>query len=210
MLSCLPMTFDYLVRDVQASDAPALLEIYSPHILGTPTSFETKVPSKKAWAGRIATLCSTFPFLVAERGTADPDSDQDLPRLLGYAYASSHRARAAYRWSTETSVYVAAAAQRRGVGWRLYRCLLQLLELQGFVNAYAGITLPNPASVRLHENLGFKPVGIYRHVGYKLGQWHDVGWWSRTLAAPAASPLEPTPASQLRDGGEWRRCLEPG
>ena len=101
--------------------------------------------------------------------------------MLGYAYASAHRARAAYQWSADVSAYVHQAARRRGVGQALYTSLFQILFEQGFYNAYAGITLPNPASVRLHESLGFKLVGVYQQVGYKLGAWHDVGWWQLTV-----------------------------
>ena len=96
-------------------------------------------------------------------------------RILGYAYAGAHRTRAAYQWSVDVPVYVHTNARQIGVGRALYRSLFGLLTLQGSCNAFAGITLPNPAGVGLHESLGFKPIGIYRDVGHKLGRWHDVG-----------------------------------
>ena len=111
------------------------------------------------------------PWLVAERD-----------HVVGYAYAASHGSRAAYRWSTDVSVYVDQAARGQGVGRALYRALFKVLDLQGFREAFAGITLPNGASVALHESLGFVPVGIYRQVGWKLGAWHDVGHWQRRIA----------------------------
>jgi L-amino acid N-acyltransferase YncA len=111
--------------------------------------------------------------------------------VLGYAYASPHRERAAYRWSVDVAVYIAEQARRRGVGRQLYSTLFAMLVELGYYNAFAGVTLPNPASVGLHESMGFTPVGVYRNVGYKLGAWHDVGWWRRPLQPPAADPAEP-------------------
>jgi L-amino acid N-acyltransferase YncA len=108
---------------------------------------------------------------------------------LGYAYAGPHRARAAYQWSLDASVYVHAQYQRRGIGRALYTSLFKIVTLQGYYNVYAGITLPNPGSVGLHEALGFRPVGVYRAVGYKLGAWYDVGWWHLALR-PANTPPE--------------------
>ena len=113
--------------------------------------------------------------------------------VLGYAYASRHRDRAAYQWSIDVSVYVRADAHRRGIGRALYAALLRIVTAQGFYRAYAGITLPNASSVGLHEAMGFRPVGVYRAVGYKLGAWHDVGWWDLALAA--AGPAPPPPRS---------------
>jgi phosphinothricin acetyltransferase len=94
--------------------------------------------------------------------------------VLGFAYASPHRARAAYRWSVDSSVYVRSGTRHRGIAKALYGALFELLRRQGYVNVYAGITLPNPASVRLHESTGFSLVGTYARVGFKFGRWHDV------------------------------------
>ena len=111
-------------------------------------------------------------------------------RWPGCRTASSHRTRAAYQWSVDVSVYVHERARRRGVGRALYGALFGILRQQGFYSAYAGIALPNPASVRLHESMGFQPVGVYRSVGYKLGAWRDVGWWHLALR-PAIEPPAP-------------------
>ena len=112
-----------------------------------------------------------YPYLVADReGT-----------VLGYAYASEHRSRAAYRISVDVTCYVAGTARRAGVGRALYGALIGSLAQAGFHSAHAGITLPNEASVGLHEAMGFCKVGVYREVGYKLGAYHDVGWWQRML-----------------------------
>ncbi len=129
----------------------------------------------------------THPWLVAERGG----------ELLGYAYACRHRERPAYRWSTDVSVYVDEGHWRQGVARRLYASLFEHLRRQGFRAACAGITLPNVASVALHECLGFAPVGVYRRIGWKAGAWRDVGWWQLELSMedhePPAEPLGPRP-----------------
>src|SRR5262245_50204186 len=132
---------------------------------------------------RIAQTMPRHPWLVYEDGDA----------VAGYAYASAHRARAAYRWSVDVAVYVSHTYHRRGVGRHLYSSLLAILIAQGYCSAYAGITLPNQASVGLHARLGFKPLTVYRRVGFKLGAWHDVGWWSRDLAPHLIPPREPRP-----------------
>jgi phosphinothricin acetyltransferase len=168
------------VRLATLEDAAAVADIYGPYVVTTPISFEVVPPDSDEIRKRMATTLARLPWLVYERDG----------RVLGYAYASPHRARAAYQWSVDTAVYVDAASHRLGVGRELYATLFLLLARLGYVNAYAGITLPNAKSVGLHESLGFKPVGVYRHVGYKFGRWHDVGWWSLDLqplpAAPAA------------------------
>jgi L-amino acid N-acyltransferase YncA len=118
--------------------------------------------------------------------------------------------RAAYQWSVDVSVYIHAQVRRSGVGRGLYRSLFALLVLQGFYQAYAGITLPNPASVGLHESLGFQPVGVYRAVGYKLGAWHDVGWWQLTLQARVPAPEPPLKTSVVCESAAWRTALATG
>jgi len=112
-------------------------------------------------------------------------------RVIGYAYAGKHRERAAYRWSVDVSAYVDAQARRSGVGRALYEKLIAILRQQGFHAAFAGIALPNDASVGLHQAVGFTPVGIYKDVGFKLGQWRDTGWWRLALSDDARAPTEP-------------------
>ena len=117
--------------------------------------------------------------------------------VAGYAYAGPHRERPGYRWSVDISVYVAAGRQGMGFGRALYDELLSLLRRQGFVNAYAGIALPNPASVRLHESIGMRQVGLYERVGWKFGAWHDVAWYGMRLSEPTGQPPEPIPLPEL-------------
>jgi phosphinothricin acetyltransferase len=147
---------------------------------------------------RIETTLARHPWLVA-----DDDG------VLGYAYATQHRSRAAYDWSVDVSVYLAPPARGRGLGRALYTALLDLLAVQGHANAFAGIALPNPASVALHETLGFTPVGVYRAVGWKLGSWHDVGWWQRRLSSSDAPP-RPLVALPDLDSAEVAHALEAG
>ena len=147
-------------------------------------SFEEIAPDAAELARRIQRVSARYPWLVAEEHGA----------LAGYAYACEHRERAAYRWTCEVTIYLGEDFRGRGIGKRLYGALFDLLARQGLRTALAGITLPNDASVGLHESCGFEPVGVYRGVGYKRGRWHDVGWWQ--LALPGARgdpPAEPRP-----------------
>jgi len=166
-------------------DAAGCAAIYAPYVLASATSFEETDPDEGKMADRIARTSTTHPWLVAERGG----------ELLGYAYACRHRERPAYRWSTDVSVYVDEGQWRQGVGRRLYEALFEHLRRQGFRTACAGITLPNVASVALHERLGFAPVGVYRRIGWKAGAWRDVGWWQLELSTedrePPAEPRGP-------------------
>jgi L-amino acid N-acyltransferase YncA len=161
-----------LIRTASVDDAPAIQAIYAPYVTDTVISFEEVPPTIDEMAERINTVQRQgYLYLLAERGDA----------ILGYAYASAHRARAAYRASVDVSAYVAPGVHRQGIGRRLYEPLLSELAAKGFHAAFAGITQPNAASVGLHEALGFTHVGTYKEVGHKFGQWHDVGWWQRLL-----------------------------
>ncbi len=154
------------------SDADAILEIYAPIVLDTPISFELEVPDVSEVVRRIGEHTTFAPWLVAYRGD----------ECLGYAYGSEFRARAAYRPTVETTVYVSASSRRSGVGEALYSALFTELRAQRFRTAVAGITLPNEASVRFHEKFGFRKVGVFHRVGRKFDAWHDVGFWEQDLA----------------------------
>jgi phosphinothricin acetyltransferase len=187
------------IRLATPGDADPVRAVYAPYC-HTPISFELEPPSVDEMRRRLTTILGQYPWLVCHEGD----------EVLGYAYACRHRERAAYRWSVDTSVYVGQGHHRRGVGRALYTALLQLLPLQGWVNAYAGVTLPNPASVGLHEALGFRPVGVYQQVGYKCGAWHDVAWFQRPLQPrPPQPPTLKTLAEVVGRPG-WRSALEAG
>jgi phosphinothricin acetyltransferase len=131
-------------------------------------------------------------------------------QIAGYVYASRHRERAAYRWTVEVTVYVAAAHHRRGIGRALYTSLFAILAEQNYVKAYAGITLPNASSVALHEDLGFTLIGQYPGVGYKMGRWLDVGWWQLALRPDVTPPPEPLPFAAIRSTDAVRQAIEAG
>ncbi len=162
-------------------DAAQCAEIYAPYVSDTAISLEERAPSAQDIAERIETTTRTHPWLVAE----------DEVGVIGYAYASRHRERASYRWAVDVAVYVSPARHRTGAGRALYETLFARLAGQGYRIACAGITLPNEASVGLHEALGFRPVGVYRKIGWKLGAWHDVGWWQLELAGPGSTDHDP-------------------
>lgn len=188
------------IRLATSRDAAQIAELYAPIVRDTIISFEVDPPTEHEMRRRIEGTLEPFPWLVCERHG----------RLAGYAYAAWHAARAAYQWSVDVSVYVHEGERRTGVGRALYRSLFAILALQGFYNAYAGIALPNPASVSLHEALGFRPVGVYRGVGYKLGAWHDVGWWHLSLQERPDSPEPPADLSTVQRSKGWQTALASG
>lgn len=189
-----------LIRIAGPQDAEAIAGIYAPFVIDTPVSFETVPPDTEAMRQRVERVLKQFPWLVC-----DDDSE-----IIGFAYASPHRDRAAYRWSVDTAVYIARGHHRRGIGRALYTALLGILPLQGVRNAFAGITLPNEGSVGLHEAMGFQPIGVYRSVGYKLKRWHDVGWWQRPLA-PYTEPLDTlVPITDLLNDERLSDCIRLG
>jgi phosphinothricin acetyltransferase len=169
-----------MIRTAEPSDAAAIAAVYAPYVLETAVSFDEVPPTAAEMAVRMA---SGLPWLVASEDEA----------VVGFAYAAAHRGRPAYRWGVEVSVYLDADVRGRGLGRALYAVLLPVVTRLGFVRAYAGVTLPNDASVGLHEAMGFTPVGIFREAGFKLGVWRDVGWWQLSLQTPPKDPAEPRP-----------------
>lgn len=174
------------IRVATPDDAAAVQAIYAPVVLHTPISFEADPPTVAEMQRRIGATLARFPWFVGEDAAG---------RVNGYVYASPHKERAAYRWSVDVTAYVREDCRGQKVGQRLYRHLLPELAALGYHQACAGITLPNAASVALHESVGFRPVGVYRAIGFKLGAWHDVGAWQCELRAPEAgrAPDEPRP-----------------
>ena len=160
------------IRPAVIADAPALLEIYAPFVLHTAVSFEATPPTVAEFEARIRKVLDRWTWLVA---TIDGS-------CVGYANGSTHRERDAYRYSVETSVYVEPRFHRRGIARALYTALFADLASRGYCNAYAGVALPNDASVALHRHLGFEPIGVFRAVGHKFDRWHDVWWCQRSLA----------------------------
>jgi L-amino acid N-acyltransferase YncA len=179
-----------VIRLATLEDAAAIQRIYAPIVRDTVISFELEAPDVAEIRRRIAKTLPDFPWLVDER-----DGE-----IAGYAYASRHRERLAYQWSVDVSCYVDERFRGRGIGKELYRTLLRVLRRQGFQSAFAGIALPNPASVALHEAVGFEPLGVYRNVGFKRGAWRDTGWWQCSLGDPVPEPGAPRPFGSLGPG----------
>jgi L-amino acid N-acyltransferase YncA len=185
------------VRMANAGDGAQIAEIYAPAVTGTVISFEMEPPGAAEMARRVTDALVVYPWLVAERGG----------EVVGYARGGQYKERAAYQWSVETSVYIRTTAHRTGVGRALYGVLFDLLVMQGFFMAYAGVTLPNPGSVGLHESLGYTPVGVYRAAGYKFGAWHDVGWWQRQLRPLVLEPPAPRSITALAGTPAFERVM---
>ncbi|MCA8960584.1 MAG: N-acetyltransferase [Planctomycetes bacterium] len=190
------------LRLATEDDAAAIIEIYGDVVRDTAISFEMVVPDLDEIRQRMRRNTAFAPWLVAE----------ERGRCLGYAYGCAFRDRAAYGWTAETAIYVASSTHRRGVARALYTALFEGLRWMGFQNLIAGITLPNVASVSLHESLGFRRVGVFSRVGHKHGAWHDVGFWERWIGEDTASlptvQLSPprTPAELYADPA-WTRTL---
>jgi len=188
------------IRVATTDDAASIREIYVPYVESTAITFEVDPPTVAEVADRIQSGLEMYPWLVCE--SADG-------QLLGYAAASQLRSKAAFQWSVELSIYVDHDAQGNGVGTALYTALLEMLAEQGFYNTYVAITLPNAASVSLHERMGFESTGTFPGVGHKHGEWHDVQWWTRTLGQRPSDPDPPTPFEAIPQT-EVDRAIESG
>ena len=188
------------IRLALPTDSGAIADIYSPAITDNATSFEATPPDAAEMARRIESLRPLYPWLVCDEDGA----------VVGYAYGSRHRERAGYQWSVEVSAYVHPAAQRRSIGKALYTSLFSILALQGFRNAYAGITLPNAASEALHKAVGFTTVGVFHNIGYKRGAWQDVVWLERQLDDLVTEPPAPRPLADVVNEPAFYAALAAG
>lgn len=171
------------IRTATVDDAQAMLEIYRPYVLETPISFEMEVPSLIDFQSRVAETLGKFPWLICEMDN----------QIIGYAYAGPFRSRLAYMWSVESTVYVRTGFHGKGIGQDLYKILFKVLKSQGAVNVIGGITLPNEASVKLHERFGFVNVARIKDAGFKMGKWWDVGYWQLQFEKPQRPGLLEAP-----------------
>ena len=179
------------IRAAQPEDAAAIAAIYTPYVIGGTVSFESAAPDARQMRARMAASDGLYPWLVVTNGEGDEQG------VVGYAYANAFRDRPAYRYVVEVSIYIAGDAQQRGVGRLLLQALIDTLRAQGFTQAIVVITLPNEASVALHESTGFRKAGMYREIGFKMGRWIDVGFWQRQLNDSATPPEEPKKFSDV-------------
>lgn len=187
-----------MIRLADPADAHAVHAIYAPIVRDTPISFEWQVPTVDEIGRRMQKVLADRPWLVFETGG----------EVLGYTYATTFRERLAYRWGTEVSIYVSESARGLGLGRRLYNALFDVLRLQGYCTAVAGATVPNDASERLHESLGFQLIGRYPAAGFKLGRWHDVAFWYLRLRPLPEQPGELIPIHEIAGTREFRDALE--
>ena len=177
------------IRRAVSKDAKQCLDIYKKYADQTAYSFEQCAPSISQMAERIESITLTYPWLVFE-------CDQ---LIRGYAYASQFRPRAAYQWTAEVTVYLNDQSQGSGLATELYQQLFKVLVKQGFFNAIAVITEPNPQSERFHQKMGFEKIGVYKSIGYKLDQWHDIGWWQKSLQPIHLNPGSPILFADIDD-----------
>lgn len=187
------------IRLAVPSDGPRLSAIYEPAVVGSTLSVELVAPDGAEMSRRITETTATRPWLVAESDT-----------VLGFAYAGPHRVRPAYAWSAEVTIYTAAEAHRKGLGRALYTSLFAVLQLQGFQNAFAGVTVPNPASSAFHEAMGFELIGTYRRVGLKLGRWLDIRWYGLSLGDYPPDAAPPRPLPELIGTAVFEQALQAG
>lgn len=179
------------IRAAEPSDGAAIAGIYAPHVLTGTVSFEIEPPDARQMRTRMAASDGLYPWLVVTNGEGEDSG------VIGYAFATKFRDRPAYKYVVETQIYMAESVQRQGAGRLLYDALVDTLRAQGFTQAISAITLPNDASITLHESVGFRRAGVYREVGYKFGRWIDVGFWQCELNESAVPPVEPKPFSHV-------------
>ena len=192
------MNDKFAVRFIKPEDTQAVLAIYAPYITEAVISFEYEVPSVSEFAERISTITKEYPWLVCEYNN----------EIIGYVYSSKHRARTAYQWSAECTVYLAAGFHRLGLARILYQALFEILKLQNIINVYAGITLPNIKSEEFHKAMGFYHIGTYKNVGYKFNKWHDVGWFQLDLGEHVINPPFPKPFDMVKETTEFKAILD--
>lgn len=177
-----------IIRLANKKDASSILDIYGPYISNTSFTFETEIPSLTEFQKRIEDYLQYWPWLVCEENG----------KIAGYAYATKYRERKGYQWGAESSIYIHDDYLKRGIGKALYEALLEILKTQGFRNVYAVINLPNERSVKFHEKCGFSFLAMYPNVGYKSGEWKNVGWWQINLNEYNLEPDPPVKFSDLK------------
>ena len=199
-----------ILRAACEADADAMLQIYTPYVTGTRASWEYEPPRPDVFAARVREhLDAGFPWLLAEEGGVNHAGGMSHTggTVLGYAYAGRLGERRGYDWDAEATVYLSAAAHRRHIGTALYTALLELLRAQGYVNCYALITDPNPASEAFHRRMGFAEAAHLPGAGYKQGQWIGLFYYHKLLCTPPEQPVPPVPLRAL-DGARVAGILE--
>ena len=183
------MKLDKKIRLAREGDFDSILEIYAPFITDTVITFEYEVPTQAEFAKRIKDIQIKYPWLIC---AVDGN-------VVGYAYASQFNERSAYDWSVDFSIYIKPEFQGKNLGKALYFALLELLKLQGYYNAYAGVTLPNIKSEGLHQAFGFKEAGIFYNAGFKFGDWYHVKWFELKIQGYSLKPAMPKTIGEINN-----------
>lgn len=191
------MENNFNIRLITQGDAQATLDIYRPYVEKTIISFEYNAPDIAEWQNRIKTITAEYPWLVCEHHN----------EVIGYAYASKHRYRTAYSWAVESTIYLSESFHRKGIASILYETLFNLLRLQGFVNVYAGVTVPNVKSEKFHLASGFYDIGHFKNIGFKFGAWHDTRWFQLHLTNHPENPMMPKTISEVSDTAAFKTIL---
>ena len=190
------MSPNFHIRLITLNDAAATLEIYRPYVENTIISFEYEAPGLEEWKNRITTISAEYPWLVCEHEN----------QIVGYAYGCKHRYRTAYSWAAESSIYLSEKFHHKGIARLLYETLFEIMKLQGYVNVYAGITMPNAKSEKFHEAMGFCDVGYFKNIGYKFGAWHDTRWMQLHLTDHLSDPPMPKLMNEVDVGTTLSAC----
>ena len=185
------------IRLAVENDSESLLNIYSEFIRNTSVTFETVVPSVLEFNKRVRGVIENFPWLVCEINGEN----------VGYAYASKHRERAAYQWSVDVTIYINPQYHRKHIATALYTALIEILKIQGYYSAYAGVSLPNLKSEGFHESFGFKSVGVFHNVGYKFDEWRDVKWYELTISEYPKNPAKTITINEIKDTEEFLNII---
>ena len=188
----------FTIRLIEKADCHQALEVYKPYVLSTAITFEYEVPDAEEFSNRIESISNEYPWLVCLHND----------KIIGYAYATKHRYRTAYQWSPESTIYVSEEVHRKGIARILYQTLFSILRLQGYYNVYAGVVVPNEKSEGFHRASGFEEIGVFKKVGFKLGEWHDVRWFQLHLAEHSNNPNPPTPVNQIKSTHEFKTIME--
>ena len=189
---------NYTIRLATPADAGGMLKVYAYYVLTTANTFEYEVPSEEEFRRRTEAVIPGFPWLVCECEG----------KIIGYACAHKHRERTAYQWSPESTIYIDHGYHGLGLARVLYEVLFDILRLQGFVNVYAGVLSTNKNSTAFHKALGFEEIGLFRNIGYKLGEWHSNMWYQLHIADHKLNPGAPTAFSDLKDGAEIKNIID--
>ena len=184
------------IRIATVNDAEKLLKIYTPYVEQTAITFEYDVPSIEEFTDRIRNVLKKYPYLVAEQ-----DGE-----ILGYAYVSSFKSRAAYAWGVETSIYVEQQAKKKGIGGKLHLALENILKEQGILNMNACIAYPQEEdeyltknSVEFHTHLGYRFVGEFHQCGYKFDRWYNMVWMEKLIGEHHKGQAAPKTFDEIRD-----------